>query len=224
MARVHQLRVKKTDIYQTLVWYTEAMGKTPPGQTRERVFAWVRERLLTGRPPTVREVQQAFRFRAVESAREHLEALVTDGRLAKLPGQSRGYSLPGNARPAVLVPLLGRVQAGSPHTAIEDLEGYVPVEPRPSGGDLFALRVRGESMTGAGIFHGDLVIVRKQETAESGDVVVALVGEDATVKRLRKRAGRIELHPENPEFSPLVLRPAEVHILGKVIEVRRTLG
>lgn len=205
------------------------MGKTPSGETRERVYAFVRNRLLQGKPPTVREVQEAFRFRAVESARVHLESLVAEGKLTKSPGQWRGYALPGGAaRPAVLVPLLGRVQAGALRTAVEDLEGYVPVESRGgTGEDLFALRVRGESMTGAGILPGDLVIVRKQTAAETGDIVVALVGDEATVKRFRRRAGRIELHPENPSFTPLVLHPGptrEAQIIGKVIEVRRTLG
>jgi repressor LexA len=88
-------------------------------------------------------------------------------------------------------------------------------------GQLFALRIKGESMTGAGIMPGDIVIVRSQPTANNGDIVVALSGEEATVKRLRIAGGQIELHPENPEFEPLILAPDECVILGKVIEVRR---
>ncbi|UCG53847.1 MAG: repressor LexA [Candidatus Latescibacterota bacterium] len=173
----------------------------------------------------------------------------------------------------LLIPLLGRVPAGGHDAAIEDTEGYIPVQARGSGaavasphaaiseetsgtspqtrgarpphkgatkrgtglessyqavqpsgsGQLFALRVHGESMTGAGILPGDIVIVRSQPTAQSGDVVVALIGDEATVKRLRLRRGRIELHPENPAFEPIIPGPNECTILGKVIETRRFL-
>lgn len=198
------------------------MGKTPPGETRQKVFAFVRQRLLAGQPPTVREVQEALGFRAVQTARQHLEALVAEGRLGADRGVARGYRLPQPKRPPVLVPLLGRVPAGPLATAVEDLEGYLPAEAR-EGEELFALRVQGESMTGAGILPGDVVIVRRQPTARSGDIVVARVGDEATVKRLRLRRGRAELHPENPAFAPLVPDPAELQILGVVIELRRKL-
>lgn len=202
------------------------MGRTPPGQTRERVFRLVRDRLLVGRPPTVREVQEAFDFRSVQTAREHLETLVDEGRLIKEEGKARGYRLPGGSRrerPTVLVPLLGRVPAGSLDTAVEDLEGYIPIQTRHAPGKLFGLRVRGESMIGAGILPGDVVIVRQQPTADSGEIVVALVGDEATVKRLRFRGRRVELHPENPDYEPIVPDPRELKLLGKVIEVRRSL-
>jgi len=200
------------------------MGRTPPGQTRERVFHLVRERLLAGEPPTVREVQQAFGFRSVQTAREHLEGLVREGRLDKEQGRSRGYRLPAAAGPpTVLVPLLGRVPAGSLDLAVEELEGYLPMQTRLPAGELFALRVRGESMTGAGILPGDAVIVRRQPSARTGEIVVALVGDEATVKRLRFRDKRVELQPENPDFEPIVVDPQDLMLLGKVVEVRRTL-
>jgi repressor LexA len=200
------------------------MGRTPPGQTRERVFRFVRGRLLDGLPPTVREVQAAFGFRSPQTAREHLEALVDEGRLGKRKGKARGYRLPaGSGGGATLIPLLGRVPAGSLDTAVEDLEGYLPISSERSAGELFGLRVRGESMTGAGILPGDVVVVRRQPRVESGEIAVALVGDEATVKRLRVRGGRAELHPENPEFEPIVPDPAELRLLGKVIEVRRYL-
>ena len=198
------------------------MPKTPPGQTREHVYHYVRERLFEGRPPTIREVQRAFSFRAVETARGHLETLVREGRLAKRAGEARGFMLP--ELPALkLVPILGRVQAGALSTAVQDLEGYVPVESTHVSQDLFALRVNGESMTGAGIYPGDLVVVRRQATASSGEIVVALVEDEATVKRLRIRQGRIELHPENPDFDVITPARYQCLILGKVIEVRRFL-
>ncbi|NIM61788.1 MAG: repressor LexA [Acidobacteria bacterium] len=200
------------------------MGRTPAGETRERIFGFVRERLLAGQPPTTREVQQAFGFKAVQSARAHLETLVEEGRLAKQPGKARGYRLPRRgAAPTVLVPVLGRVPAGSLEAAVEDLDGYVPFQSRRSPGKLFGLRVKGESMLDAGILPGDLVIVRKQADADSGQIIVALVEDEATVKTLRKRRNRIELHPANPRYPILLPDPHEVRILGKVIEVRRTL-
>ena len=200
------------------------MGRTPPGQTRERVFHLVRERLLAGEPPTVREVQQAFGFRSVQTAREHLEELVREGRLDKEQGRSRGYRLPATAGPpTVLVPLLGRVPAGSLDLAVEELEGYLPTQTRLPAAELFALRVQGESMTGAGILPGDLVIVRRQPSARSGEIVVALVGDEATVKRLRLHGKKVELQPENPDFEPIVVDSDELMLLGKVVEVRRNL-
>ena len=202
------------------------MGRTPPGQTRERVFKLVRDRLLAGLPPTVREVQQAFGFRSVQTAREHLEALVTKGRLSKEKGKARGYRLPTDLAPHAptrLVPLLGRVPAGSLDAAVEDLQGYVPVQSRHSSDELFGLRVHGDSMCDAGILDGDTVLVRRQPKAHSGEIVVALVGDEATVKRLRMRGRRVELHPENPDYEPIVPHPGDLTLLGKVIEVRRNL-
>lgn len=212
---------------------------TPRGTARAEVLAFVRERLAAGAPPTVREVQQALGFKAVESARQHLESLVAEGKLAKEPGRSRGYRLPasGGRLPDVrlvpqvrLIPQLGRVQAGGPREAIEDPDGWLAVEGPQSEEELFALTVRGESMTGAGILPGDVVVVRRQDTARDGEIVVALVRDEATVKRLRLRDGQVVLQPENPAFAPLVFAPAvsgpdmEIRILGRVVEVRRRLA
>ena len=191
---------------------------------KRRIFLFVRDRILSGTPPTTREVQAHLGFRAVQSARDYLEALVRDGLLDKEPGKARGYRLPArSAYPTVLVPLLGRVQAGALTTASEHPDGYLPVQSARARDELFALRVRGESMRDAAILPGDMVIVHRQESALSGDIVVALVEDEATVKRLKLRAGRIELHPANPAFDPIVPDPAQVRILGKVIEVRRYL-
>ncbi|MFO8071207.1 MAG: transcriptional repressor LexA [Polyangia bacterium] len=200
--------------------------RTPPGQTRRRVYSFVRERLLAGRPPTVRDVQRAFGFRSVQSAREHLEELVAAGELVKQPGVARGYRLPGEkgGGPFTLVPVLGRIQAGALTAAVEDPEeGFLRVDGRPDGESLFGLRVRGESMIEAGILPGDVVIVRRQPDADHGDVVVALVDDEATVKTLRKSGERVELQPANPRFDPIVPAPGELVLLGKVIEVRRFL-
>ena len=201
------------------------MGRTPAGQTREKVFRFVRDRLAGGHPPTVREVMEAFGFRSPQTAREHLDALIDEGRLEKEPGLSRGLRLPARRGepPTVLVPLLGRVPAGPLDAAIEDLEGHLPVQTRSKPGELFSLRVRGDSMKDAGILDGDLVVVRRQPRAEDGEVVVALVGDEATVKRLRLRHGRVELHPENDAYRPIVPEPHAVKVIGKIVEVRRRL-
>lgn len=202
--------------------------KTPPGETREKVYKFMRDQLLAGMPPTVREVQQTFGFKAVQTAQAHLEQLVARGRLTRHKGRARGYALPESsadyAPPSVYAPLLGHIQAGDLQAAIENREGTIPVESRASrrgSEQLFALHVRGESMTGVGILPDDVVIVRVQETANPGDIVVALVGDEATVKTFRTRRGRIVLMPENPDFKPIVPDPDECRILGKVIEVRR---
>jgi len=183
----------------------------------------------------------------VQSARQHLEALVAEGKLDKEPGQARGYRLPMDdlaasdpggagrrpgragkrraAGPPVPVPILGRVQAGRLTEAFEAPDGHLPVADRPADEELFALAVRGESMTGAGILPGDLVVVRRQDRADDGAIVVAVVDGEATVKRLRRRRGRVELHAENPAFAPIVPgRGEELRILGQVVEVRRRLG
>jgi repressor LexA len=202
------------------------MARTPPGRTREQVFRFVRKRLLEGAPPTVREVRDAMGFAAVESARKHLEALVAEGRLSKSKGSARGYRLAGARaaqRPAAVVPVLGEVRAGALDLAVQEPDGYVMVESRFPASELFALRVRGDSMRDAAILAGDLVIVRRQDTARSGEIVVALVGEEATVKELWLRGKRAELRPANPAYEPIAVAAAELRILGVVIEVRRAL-
>ena len=199
--------------------------KTPPGETRRKIYRFVRERLLAGTPPTVREVQVAFGFRSVQTARQHLETLVAEGNLTKKPGKARGYRLPDVSGPIapMWVPLLGRVQAGDLTTAVEDPEGYISVQYREAGQGFFALQVRGESMIGAGILPRDVVVVRRQSAADPGDIVVAFVDDEATVKRLRFKKGLPVLYPENPAFEPIIPDPGALILLGKVIEVRRYL-
>lgn len=199
------------------------MPYSPEGRTRERVFRFVRERILAGRPPTVREVQEALGFRAVETARRHLENLVAEGRLLREPGKARGYRLLQEASKVVLVPLVGRVQAGPLTTALEEPDEYLAVVTDRDRGDLFALRVRGNSMLGAGILPGDIAIVRRQAMAQDGDIVVAMVEDEATLKRVRIRGGYVELHAENRDFPAMRFKPWEVRILGKVIQIWRDL-
>jgi repressor LexA len=165
----------------------------------------------------MREIADHQGFQTTQTAREHLERLARDGRLEKLPG-ARGYRVVGGST-AVPVPIVGSVAAGGLSFATEDLEGYEAVE---GGKGLFGLRVRGPSMRDAGILDGDLVLVRPQSTARTGEVVVALVDDEATVKVLHRSGKRVELRPRNPAFRPIV--PKELRILGKVVEVRRRLA
>ncbi len=199
------------------------MSPRPPfGQTREKVYRFVRDRIESGLPPTVRDVQAAMGFRAVQSAREHLERLVSEGRLLKQAGTARGYRLPQSSGPLPRqIPILGRVQAGALTAAIEDLDDTIPIDASIPG-ELFALRVRGFSMKDLGILPNDIVIVRSQPTANSGEIVVALVDDEATVKTLKIKQQRIELHPANDDFEPIIPPPDQCTILGKVIEVRRS--
>lgn len=197
-------------------------------QKREMIYQYVFDRLQAGDPPTVREVQKAVGFKAVESARIHLEALVAEGRLVKQKGHSRSYALPPEARPlGQKIPILGHVQAGSLTFAVEDIEGYVQIDRERHGEELFALRVKGQSMRDAGILPGDVVITRRQGSADSGDIVVAMVGESATVKRLlvegEGKKKRVFLMPENPDFEPIEVKPKDLRLAGKVVEVRRFL-
>jgi repressor LexA len=203
------------------------MPRARRGSTRELVYRFVVQRLAQGMPPTVREVQQAMGLRAVESARRHLDALVGEGRLRKASGVARGYRLAGPRHAsgeASAVPILGQVQAGDLTAAIEEPDGYVLVESKHAAAELFALRVRGDSMVGAGILPGDVVVVRRTAEARSGDLVVAMVDGEATVKTLRRRGRRVELHPANRRYRVLTPDPRELRVLGVVVEVRRTLG
>jgi repressor LexA len=191
---------------------------------RDKVYKYVADRLRAGDPPTIREVQAAMGFKAVETARSHLEALVIEGRLVKRGTASRSYALPPDvwsASRSHRIPVLGAVQAGALTLAVEEPEGFLEVERSRHGEELFALRVRGLSMNGAGILPGDMVIARHQKSAQEGDIVVALVDDEATVKRLRYSGNKIMLCAENPDFQPLTLSPEQLTVLGKVVEVRR---
>lgn len=193
--------------------------------TRERIFEFVRGRILAGEPPTVREIQEHFGFKSVASAREQLDKLIDEGRLLRLGNVSRGFRLPAGQGPQLVrqIPVVGRVQAGALSLAVEDIEEYIPLNAPGTEDGVFALRVRGDSMRDAGILEGDYVIVRPEKDAHNGDIVVALVGDDATVKRLFKRGKIIELRPENPAYPPILVSAKQVELVGRVIEVRRYL-
>jgi repressor LexA len=169
--------------------------------------------------PTIREIGEKFGFSSTGTVRDHLHALVNKGYIRLQEGKSRAIELVKEA--LFQVPVLGRVQAGMPVYAAEDLMGYLNLDQFAfPGADVFALRVRGESMKDAGIMEGDFVLVRKQDHAQAGDIVVALIGEEATVKRLAKRGSGYFLDPANEAFKPIAMT-AEASIIGRVVQVVR---
>jgi repressor LexA len=188
-----------------------------------------------GMPPTVREIGDKFRV-TPRAAFDHLRALERKGMLQRRtsPGRTaRALTLSeaaGGRTARSGVPILGRIAAGQPLLAEENREGELPIAAEALPGapeDFFALRVRGESMIDAHICDGDLVLVRRQDSAQPSDIVVALVasesGDEATVKRFQRDGAHVVLKPEHPTMSPLVIDPSErqVRILGKVVGVLR---
>jgi len=171
-----------------------------------------------GHPPTFREIGRAFRFRSTGTVRDHVRAIEAKGYLRKSAGKSRGL-FPENLWRAL--PILGRVPAGGPLLADENIEGTFDLTHEFSGEKVFALKVRGDSMEEAGIHDGDLVVVRAQEQAEPEQIVVALVEGEATVKRLARRNGKLQLQPANPRYQPIPVE-AGTRVLGKVIGVIRS--
>jgi len=173
----------------------------------------------TGFPPTRAEIASELGFRSANAAEEHLQALARKGMIEIAPGISRGIRLrniayertmpPVEARPQIEVPLVGRVAAGSPILAQEHIESVYRLDPslfaaKPD----FLLKVRGLSMRDVGIMDGDLLAVKKASTARNGQIVVARIGDDVTVKRIRNNGAMIELHSENPDFAPIIVDPS----------------
>lgn len=183
------------------------MALTP---RQEEILRWIREFMeRTGFPPTRVEIARGLGFRSANAADQHLKALARKGAVALLPGASRGIRLVEREgmRPGDL-PVVGRVAAGSPILAEENIEDYCRIDPglfRPRADYL--LRVVGESMRYAGIMNGDLLAVHRTPEAGNGQIVVARLGDEVTVKRFQRRGRDIRLLPENPIFAPIVVRP-----------------
>ena len=181
-----------------------------------------------GYPPSVREIGAAVGLKSPSTVHFHMKGLEEAGVIAKAEGKTRAISLPGVSVGPVAeetdpranqVPVVGNVAAGSPILAQECIEDYLTFDTQGMSGEHFALRVRGESMLGAGILPGDLVVVHRQQEAYSGEIVVALFEDEATVKTYRVKDGRVWLMPENPEYQPIDGTYAE--IIGKVAAVVR---
>lgn len=184
-----------------------------------------REVLSKGYPPSVREIGQAVGLSSSSTVHGHLGKLEEKGYIRRDPTKPRAIELINDRdvvrKDIVNVPIVGRVTAGEPILAVENIEDFFPM-PRDFANyeeEVFMLRVRGDSMINAGILDGDFVVVRQQSHAENGEIVVALIEDEATVKRFFKEADHIRLQPENPRLEPIIA--SDVHILGKVVGVFR---
>ena len=185
-------------------------------QIYDFLVSYIRSR---GYPPSVREIGEAVGLKSPSTVHFHLKHLEEAGVIEKGAGKGRAITLTAPPLPEDKVPIVGNVAAGSPILAQECIEDYLTFDTGGRSGEFFALRVRGESMLGAGILPGDLVVVRRQETANSGEIVVAMIEDEATVKRLFRKNGRTWLLPENDAYSPIDVTYAQ--ILGKVAAVVR---
>lgn len=195
---------------------------------QKEIFEYIEEMITQlGKSPTIREIGEKFDISSTNGVRAHLAALMKKGYIRRQSLISRGIELVRDLTgPVRRVPLVGSVPAGSPIDAIENIEGELAVDTTflPTG-ETFTLRVKGDSMTGAGIFDGDYVLVKKQAAAERGDIVVALIGDEATVKRYFPERGRVRLQPENDAFEPIVVdrKSPEFTLVGKVVALMRRL-
>lgn len=217
-------------------------GRTPSESTglrprQRQVLELIKQAVATrGYPPSVREIGHQLGLRSPATVHSHLTALVKAGFIRRDSTKPRAIEVIGfeadrrradaahPSGPICDVPLLGRIAAGAPILAEEHIEEVVPLpESLVGSGALFMLEVRGDSMTGAGILDGDLVVVRSQPHAENGEIVACLIeGEEATVKRLERGPDRVTLHSENPAYEPMVFASG-VEILGRVVTVLRKL-
>ena len=185
-----------------------------------------------GYPPTVRDIGKAVGLASSSTVHAHLANLEKSGVLRRDPTKPRAIELLDRAVEGVRamvpgggegLPLVGAVAAGAPILAEENIEDHIAV-PAEAGGEEgeYVLRVRGDSMVDAGIFEGDFVVVRRQDTATDGEIVVALVGEEATVKRFFREADHVRLQPENPTMEPI--RSKDVRVLGRVVGLLRSVA
>jgi repressor LexA len=183
------------------------------------IESFVKER---GYPPTQREIARAFGFRSLGTVQNYLVRLEREGALSRDWNARRGLRLRRQVLGAAELPLSGLVAAGRPIEAVENPDTIEVPASMVGPGENFVLRVRGDSMIGDGILDGDYVVVRKQATADNGQTVVALIDNEATVKRFYRKAGRIELHPANPAMAPIVVAGDEsLRIEGVVVGVIR---
>ncbi len=204
------------------------MGKDEITARRQQILDYLiettRER---GYPPSMREIAKAVGLKSASTVLFHLRVLEKAGLVERTPSLNRAIrSVSGGSElraEANYVPIVGTVAAGQPLLAVENIESRVPVsEEMFPGPDLFMLRVSGDSMIEAGILNGDMVVVNQQSTAEAGEIVVALLGDEATVKYFYPRQDAIELRPANSAMEPIV--SAQVEIIGKVVGVIRTVA
>ncbi|MBQ3969612.1 MAG: transcriptional repressor LexA [Clostridia bacterium] len=191
-------------------------------KSQQKVYDYLLSRSDDGIPPTVREICDATGFKSTSTVHAHLNTLERLGYITRKAESARSIVLnrPDGTPNSVAVPIIGTVTAGLPILAFEENLGYVTVdESVKRGREIFALRVKGDSMINAGIFDGDAVVFVRQSVAENGEIVVALIEDEATVKRFYREDGYIRLQPENEAYEPILC--SEVKILGKVVTLVR---
>jgi len=193
-------------------------------KSQQLVLDFLRQRSRDGVPPSVREICSATGIKSTSSVHNHLCALEEMGYIKRSSGLNRSIRLADDT-PIIQVPLIGRVTAGAPVYASEDIVGYIPFPAAMDNGNrLFALRVSGESMRNAGIMDGDIIVAEKSATASNGEIVVALIDEEATVKRVFRENNMVRLQPENDCYEPIMVRADHVTLLGRVISCIRYYG
>lgn len=195
---------------------------------QRKVFEFISDTIESkGTAPTIREIGKRFKIASTNGVRAILSSLVKKGYIRRKPLVSRGIELVKQIKSShIFVPVLGRISAGLPVLAVENIEGTIALDKNLFyGGDIFSLKVQGDSMKGAGIFDGDYVVARQQPTADKGDIVIAIIGEEATVKKYFPENGKVRLEPANPDFKPIVIqrKSPEFFIAGKVIGLLRKL-
>lgn len=196
---------------------------------QQEILEYIKSQILNkGYPPAVREICEAVHLKSTSSVHSHLETLEKNGYIRRDPTKPRAIEIVDDEfnltrREIVNVPVIGTVTAGEPILATENIEGYFPLlaDGLPNA-NLFMLKVKGESMINVGIYDGDQIIVKQQQTADNGDIVVALVEDSATVKTFYKEDGYFRLQPENDTMEPIIVQ--EASILGKVIGLYRALA
>jgi repressor LexA len=202
--------------------------KNKTTERQQEIYEFIRMVLSArGIPPSMREIGEQFGIRSTNGVEGHLAALERHGMIVRDRGKSRSISLHAGDRMPTTIPVLGRVAAGQPILSPENREGNISIDLAQfslrNANNIFALKVRGESMVNAHIIDGDMLIVRAQASAQNGDIIVALVDGEATVKRFFIEKNRVRLQPENTSMKPLYLDRGDFRIAGKAVGVLRRI-
>ncbi len=199
------------------------MARRPHGDTQQRILDYIEKYIeVNGYSPSVREIGQAVDLKSTSTVHGHLNRLEKKGLLHREAMKPRTIDVTRNDRPQMeRIPLLGKVAAGTPILAEENADGFVTLPDDVVGrGEHFVLEIRGESMISAGIMNGDFMVIKRQQTAQNGDIIIAMLDGEATCKRYFKEPDRFRLQPENPRMRPIYTK--KVDIVGRVVAVYRT--
>jgi repressor LexA len=188
---------------------------------QKKVLDFIRQRIGEGLPPTIREIGEGLGFKSTGTVRDYLKVLMQKGLVKKMDNKSRGIEL--TERASFKIPIIGTIMAGKPNLAYEEIQGYVDADDlflgRLGFNDVFALRVKGDSMIDAGILDGDIAVIKKRPDAANNDIVAALLeNNEVTLKRLRSKSGKFHLEAANANYPPIF---EEFKVIGKLITVIR---